>query len=1133
MNGSRFHARLVLPSSLESQLHDFRRRVWTIKMIEALSGAIVGVAISYLTVFIVDRVTDTPAWVRLTIFAAALTTCSVVPLYAHRWIWRHRRAEQLARLVSRRFPHLGDQLLGVIELVRNEFEQSRSRSLVEAAIGQVADETGKQDLAVAVPKPRHRLWSGLAFAAMAVIFVLGVLFPAAAENAWARFTAPWRDVPRFTFTAVDPPADHLVVPHGEPVPLVVHLRDDSQSRPASAVARIGSQTPVNAELIGGNYEFSLPGQIDKGRLELEIGDYQQSIQLEPMVRPELTSVTANIELPEYLSRPGVQESDIRGGALSAVRGSKITFRAAANRPLQAAKIDGLPLRPSGAELVSPASILNEDGKVTLEWQDDYGLAGQQPFTIAIHAIDDEAPTLTGEDFPRQRVVLDSETITFKLRAHDDFGVKAVGMEWKGTELVPDAMLAKGERMLAAGAPDRETLELTGTFCAQRLEIQPQVVSVRLFAEDYFPDRGRVYSPTYVLYVLTADQHAIWLTEQLSKWHKQSLEVRDREMQLYQTNEQLRELTSDELDRPDNRRRIEAQSHAERANGRRLQSLVGHGDDLLKQAMRNPEFGVGNLEKWAEMLQILKDISANRMPNVAELLKQSAQSQVAAGTPGQQQNKAGETPQAGSSESPKPGEAKPATPPPAPRSADNQPTPDQQPQENQQSKTAGNQRPSPGGPPKPGESKPPAPTLPRVVDNESTQQPPNKDAPPEEPKKAGSSQKSSLPVTTIASASGKKNNRPPTTPAEKKLDEAVKVQADLLAEFDRLAEELNKVLANLEGSTLVKRLKAASRQQLVIAGKIGDQVGEAFGRVNRKPEVREVFVELTDQEAKGSENLSRIMDDMQAYFDRRQFPRFKIVLDEMRETDPVGGLRQLGDDLQSQAGIPIAECEFWSDTFDRWADNLVKACNCKCPGCKSKGMLPPSLVLEAMQILEGEMNLREETRGVEQARPVTKPEDYATGAGKLQTTQQTLGKRVDKLIDDIRALPDGEQDFAKEIHLLGAVETVMGEAGDILGRPETGSPAIGAETEAIELLLQSKRINPKGGGGGGDSPGGGGTGTTVDSAMALVGSGVNEKEVREDRGITQTTGESAPGLPEEFRAGLDEYFNRLEGDRAKP
>ena len=114
-----------------------------------------------------------------------------------------------------------------------------------------------------------------------------------------------------------------------------------------------------------------------------------------------------------------------------------------------------------------------------------------------------------------------------------------------------------------------------------------------------------------------------------------------------------------------------------------------------------------------------------------------------------------------------------------------------------------------------------------------------------------------------------------------------------------------------------------------------------------------------------------------------------------------------------------------------------------------------------------------------------------------------------------------------MRLLAQVAEVMHEASGILAGPETGPTAIAAETEAIELLLQSKRINPKGGGGGGSSPGGGGKGTTKDSAMALLGKGVNQKEVRQDRGVSQATGEAGPSLPEEFRAGLDEYFNRLD------
>ena len=89
------------------------------------------------------------------------------------------------------------------------------------------------------------------------------------------------------------------------------------------------------------------------------------------------------------------------------------------------------------------------------------------------------------------------------------------------------------------------------------------------------------------------------------------------------------------------------------------------------------------------------------------------------------------------------------------------------------------------------------------------------------------------------------------------------------------------------------------------------------------------------------------------------------------------------------------------------------------------------------------------------------------------------------------------------------------------------PSDAAETEAIELLLQCKRINPKRGGGGASSPGGGGTGTTQDSALALLGSGLNQNEKREAREVAQATGETGRVLPEEFRAGLDEYFNRLE------
>ena len=1099
MSSSQPNSELKLPASLQTQLHEFRRRVWTIKSIEAACGAVFGVIVSFLIVFCLDRVIDTPAVARMAIFAVAVGGCAFVPVFLHRWIWCHRRLEQLARLLSRRHPSIGDQMLGIIELVRNELEQQRSRALCEAAIQQVADVAAKRDFNDAVPNPRHRLWAWMAGVPTVVAAAVLIAFPSAASNAWARFVTPWQPISRYTFTQVQDLGDRLVVPHGEAVVVPVRLLDGSQWQPPQGTVRIGAQLPVTAGLDERQYAFSIPAQIDTARLDLRIGDAQQRVKLEPMLRPELTHVTADIQLPAYLGRAETLHKDIRGGVLTVVNGSNATLTATANRKLvegawgtadqseeQLAAVSSADA-PSDT-MKSPAIPFETSRKIQFQWKDEFGLMGKEPLTVTVNARDDEAPSLSCEDLPRQKVIIDSETLTFKIRAQDDFGVKQVGIEWKGADASAVAKVAKGERLLAAGGTEQEQLELTGTFCAKTLEIEPQPLSVRLFVEDYLPGRGRTYFQPYVLYVLNAEQHSIWLTEQLSKWHRQSLEVRDREMQLHHTNQELRMLTEEQLDLAENRRRIETQSNAERANGRRLTGLVNSGEDLVRQAMRNPEFGVGHLEKWAEMLQILRDISGNRMPNVADLLKQSSQS---------------------------PGTVAEQTPKPSGPMAG-------------QNRSNGGA----GDPQKPSDSQP-KPPVPTVADGESSQNPgKKKDGPPEEPSESKSNPRLTLPVTTITAAG---DNKPkPPAPAAQKLDEAVKAQQDLLAEFDKIADELNKVLANLEGSTLVKRLKAASRKQYVVAGKIGEQINGGFGHKSKAAgPVRDALAEISKQEQASSQDISLIMDDMQSYFERRRYQRFKTVLDDMREQDAIGSIRQLGDDVRTETGFSIAQAEFWSDTFDRWADDLVDpACCGKCPGCKSKASLPPSVVLEAMQILEAEVALREETRVAEQARPAIAVEEYGDRAKKLSSTQDALSERVAKLTERIRELPDGEAEFAKEIRLLSQVEVVMDEATEILARPNTATEAIGAETEAIELLLQSKKINPKSGGGGGSSPGGGGSGTTSDSALAMVGSGLNEKEVREDRGISQTTGETGTSLPEEFRAGLDEYFNRLERDPTK-
>ena len=206
---------LRLPTSLEEQLYDFRQRVWWAKMAEAVAAAIAGVAVAYLAVFTLDRFFDTPATVRMLVAVAAIAGCMVIPYYLHRWVWRHRRLTQLAQLLSRKLPRIGDQLLGVIELADSPEEQSRSRRLCQAAIEQVADDAEKRDFRDAMPKLRTKTNTILAAATVGMGLLLWAVVPAAAENAWARFVGPWREIPRYTFAAVQPLPDEIVVAHGE------------------------------------------------------------------------------------------------------------------------------------------------------------------------------------------------------------------------------------------------------------------------------------------------------------------------------------------------------------------------------------------------------------------------------------------------------------------------------------------------------------------------------------------------------------------------------------------------------------------------------------------------------------------------------------------------------------------------------------------------------------------------------------------------------------------------------------------------------------------------------------------------------------------------------------------------------
>jgi hypothetical protein len=1126
----------TLPPDLEAKLADFRRRVWIIKLAEGILAALFGLALSYLAVFILDRFFETPAWLRFCILLAGAATLGLgLPLKWHRWVWRQRRLEDVARLIRQSFPRLGDQLLGIVELVRREEGASgRSERLVQAAIVQTAEAVKDRDFRKAVPNARHWQWG---IAAASVVAVVALAFAAvnpAAYNALIRWIAPWSNTERFTFASIQPLPDQIVVPYDESFPFAVKLATATEWSPSAGYGHVGDQPDVKAELNAGAYPFVFPPQKQDGTLALALGDVRKSVKVVPKTRPELSDLKVHLKLPDYLGYKDEPTLDVRDATVDILKGSQAAFEASAIRDITSATLDGAPLKIAGGKIVTGYEPVTVDTERQFNWKDQDGLTPRDPLVLKVKAGEDQPPAIVARRDTLEEVVLDSEVVTFNLTGTDDYGVKEMGLSWTGEQMQADGKTpVGGEKIVAAGAPEKKELDAIGTFCATREGMEPQTIEVRAWVIDYLPGRQHVRSAAFILHVLNQTDHALWLTEQFGKWLEAAKETYEREEQLNAANKDLRALSPADLDRPENRRRVAQQAAEENANASRLDNLNNSGRNLVQQAMKNDEFDAKRLETWATMLKTLQDIANNRMPSVSDLLRQTASAPT--GSP----NPNSTPPQ------PSPGQSQPnqtannANPPPSPSPNPSQPTPSQTGSNSSKSVASintGSQPPSGSKPSSPtdpnAKQKPPGPSL---SDNEPgfskppPPQPPNPNATPKPPGRSHLD----LPTTQLGAAPDKGNkpdSQQPQSPAQQTMGNAVQQQDELLAEFAKVSDQLSQIMASLEASTFVKRFKAASRAQLKLAGNIDKQTLDAFG-------IQDVPVQaasyIADDAKKQSEVVRVIESDLDAYYQRKQDARFKATLDEMRKTDIVRAMSGDGDKVDTNlTGQAMTGSEYWADTLDRWAEEMVAASNCKGSSSCSADSLPPEIVLKVMQSLRDEMKLRDETREEENAKPALAPEKYSLDAKALGDSQSMINSHIASAATDILALPDGEQKFGKDLKLLQQVAQVMTESQGILNSPETGAPTIGAETDAIELLLQSKRSGKNGGGGGGSNPGGGsGPAHSSEAALADFGPGDDAQAVIAARPVGQATGVAGQQFPDEFKSGLDSYFGLLEKQSA--
>ena len=1113
-----------LPPRMTDALKQYRKRVWGIKLAEGALAAIFGLLTSYLVVFGLDRLVDTPAPLRAGILAVGMVGMVILfPIKYHNWVWRYRRLDGVPRLLRHKFPRLSDHVLAIVELARSDSDQSSSPTLIEAAMRQVDDEVAKHNLEDAVPHPRHLRWAWAAGVPL-ILFVVGMLVvPEASRNALVRWLTPWRNVERYTFAQLEGETGLQVVAYAEPFSVKARLRDDSPWKPASGEAQYTDQVPIVAALDGATYQFQIPPQTKEGHLTLRVGDARRSIPIKPKLRPALTEFVAQVQLPAYLERPDKETKDVRGGTLALVRGSTAILEATATRELARATLDDRPQRVDGQRIITEAINVDTKTQVRLAWQDRFGLATHEPQVLRIEALDDEAPTVGFNKLKNNQVILSSEVIAFEILAGDDFGVKRIGLEWEGFQhLTHNPNPSNGEKTVSAGAPTADAMTASATFSAERENVRPQSLHLRAFAEDYLPGRGRAYSPYIALHILTPLEHLKWLTDQLSLWVSAAQEVQDKELQLNQINRELRDLPPEALDDSTQRKRIQNQAAAERANAVGLDSLIGIGKELVDEATKNEEFNPDQLKLWVEILKKLEEIAGERMPSIAELLAQAADA------PGQTgvvpPTEPSETPEDLLTEGPS---SLPSSKPTDLKKADkygpDKVNPlgglDENPEDPNTpgGEVSVNRSEQPDGKP----AYAPANPTPLVLDFESGF---NKS----EKAKQGAQVVGGLGIpVTVLKGSGRDDEDSPEANTAELVSQAVQEQQELLDAFAELAQDMNRLLMGFENSTFVKRLKAASRRQIDIAVDLNNLDG--FGLQDIESDNRSERTHLAEREVAESATVFTIFQDMIAYAARRPSQNYSRVLDEIQNTSVGYQIQEMARLInQNFIGQSTIEAEFWADTLDRWAEQLVDPLPPSPPAGELQLItlpnLPPAIILDVLRIINREIQLREETREVEQAKKALTAEEYNERSKSLNETQKKLASDSREVAAKIRALPNaGKRSIQAQLQKVTRAATVMEEVQEILAQPDTGPKAIAAITEVIEILLETGRIP--------NAPMVVKAPPTSTPALRLLGLGDDgSKAFIDKRTPRQVTGKAGRILPEEFRQGLDAYFDALEGKK---
>jgi hypothetical protein len=621
---------VTLPEQLRQQFALVERRLWRVETAVAVCSVAGALIVSWLLLFISDRIWATPVLMRVTLLTAGLAVAGfAIYRWVDRWVFHKRDQRELAMLVQRKYRRLGDRLLGIVELAdEHEHSANFSPALYRAAIEQVANEAVGYDFPASVNGAPARRFSFSAVALAVVLLLAFISLPPASWSSLQRWLLPTANIPRYTLVALDGFPSELIVPHGEPFQVSGHVSYRSFWRPHNVFGFIGNQPKIPATAKFDGVKLQVPGQFENGTLIVRVGDAETRVKLVPSLRPAIKDLSASIELPAYL-RYEPQTQKLNSGALLAVEGSKASFAGTMTRPLTEANMSSesgasILLTLKGENFSTESTKVDGISHLTMTWKDNLGLTNAAPLRLSLQTQKDSPPQPDLPDLPRDCAMLVSDVLTIRIGARDDFGVRDLGLAWDYASDNPGSQSTVTEMKTQTESPHERRAEHTFKWSPSLFRIPPDsVVELQGYARDFFPERERIRTSPYRIRILSPEQHAEMLRQRLEALMASSEEVTRAQEKVVANAKDAKE--NSKLTEQQQNARLGQTKDDQNRNANDLQNLAKSGERILQEAMKNPIMNEKTVQDWSKTLKQWQDVAKQKMNDAAKSMQSAQQS----------------------------------------------------------------------------------------------------------------------------------------------------------------------------------------------------------------------------------------------------------------------------------------------------------------------------------------------------------------------------------------------------------------------------------------------------------------------------------------------------------------------------